>query len=114
MAVTAREPHELLSPKQLADRLGIHVSTLKRWRAAGDVPEPVNGRWLWTGFVAWWMECQALATEAKHGEDALAALTLRDAMTRLIPPLVVTPPPQSSKTKRRRARKTGRREVARA
>lgn len=75
--------HELLSQKELARCLGVHVRTLQRWIAAGDWPESVNDRWSWTFVVAWLADSHASATEKRDGRGSLSR-SLRKAVDRLL------------------------------
>jgi len=54
---------ELLSPKELARRLGISLRTLRRWRSMGLLPEPIKLssriiRWNWEDVKLWLEKCQ--------------------------------------------------------
>jgi uncharacterized protein YdbL (DUF1318 family) len=42
-----------LSRQDLADRLGITTRTLSKRIDAGQVPQPVNGKWLLSEIVEW-------------------------------------------------------------
>lgn len=42
-----------LSRQELADRMGITTRTLAKRIDAGQVPQPVNGKWLLSEIVEW-------------------------------------------------------------
>jgi len=54
---------ELLSPKELAQKLGISLRTLRRWRSMGFLPEPIKlsarvVRWEWENIRLWLQKFQ--------------------------------------------------------
>lgn len=39
--------------QEVADRLGVHQTTLDRWVKAGSFPRPKNGKWLLSHVIQW-------------------------------------------------------------
>ena len=86
MSAASAPAPELLPLKALARRLGVSVRTIRRWRRAGEFPEPVNGFWSWTTLVLWFAEAMAVMTADAHGEPSSTALLIRVAMRRAMGP----------------------------
>ena len=60
---------DLVNQKELARRLGVSPSTLRRWLKERHFPPSVNGRWHWPSVKKVVFDAFARATEDELGAD---------------------------------------------